>query len=74
MGSKVVAMVLMIAMVGCGSSVHGDVEVEWKCCCAVGSNGIGFAREEIGGAGVTSLDRIGRPEEMVSAFCSLPHM
>src|SRR5215475_2796132 len=33
LGSKVVAMVLMIAMVGCGSSAHGDVEVEWKCCC-----------------------------------------
>jgi hypothetical protein len=51
------------------SRLNGNVAV-----IAVGSNGIGFAREEIGGAGVTSLDRIGRPEEMVSAFCSLPHM
>ena len=45
------------------SRLNGNVAV-----IAVGSNGIGFAREEIGGAGVTSLDRIGRPEEMASAI------
>ena len=32
-GGKIVAVILMIAMIRCGLRVGADVEIEWKGCC-----------------------------------------
>jgi hypothetical protein len=73
-GGKIVAVMLMIAMVRCGLRVHPEVEIEWKVVViGGGSNGIGL---------VAAKRMLASPRLVVSAgpnrwrqlFCSPPQM
>ena len=68
LGGKIVAVILMIAMIRCGLRVGADVGIEWKGCCHCWRIERDRSRSREEDAGVTPLGRIARPEEMASAI------
>ena len=68
LGGKVVAVMLIIAMIRRRFRVHADIEIEWKGCCHCRRIERDRFRSREEGAGVTRLGRIGRPKEMASAI------